>query len=124
MLSKRRTVELGAKHSLTGMQAMMLVLLDKPHPMFSFKKVFNCDASNITGIVDGLEQKSLATRFPDPDDRRIKMIKLTADGAQLRDKMLKQAAGPNGSLLTKLSDDELKTFTELLTKITNGSATL
>lgn len=124
MLSKRRAMELGAENGLTGMQAMMLVLLDDAHPMSSFKHVFNCDASNITGIVDGLEEKDLARRFPSPDDRRIKMVQLSAKGTQLRRKLLEQAAGPQGSLLSKLNSEELKTFTSLLTKITNGAAGL
>jgi hypothetical protein len=57
MLSKQRVIELGSECDLTGMQTMMLFLLDRPRPMNHFKKIFNCDASNVTGLVDGLEQK-------------------------------------------------------------------
>lgn len=123
MLSKRRAMEIGAEHGLTGMQAMLLFLLDEPHPMYNFKKVFNCDASNITGLVDGLEQKKLAARFASPKDRRVKMVKLSGKGERLRVDMLRQAAG-GSSLLAKLSANELQVFSTLLRKITNGSSSL
>ncbi len=63
MLSKHRLFELGALYHLTGMQAVMVFLLDEPRSMSSFAKFFNCDASNVTGLVDGLEQKKLAARY-------------------------------------------------------------
>src|SRR5580658_1613445 len=84
MLSKHRVFELGADHDMTGMQAMMIFLLDEPRPMSDFKKIFNCDASNITGLVDGLEQKKLASRYEIQQDRRLKMVRLEAKGRQIR----------------------------------------
>ncbi len=124
LFSKRHMVELAAKDDLTAMQAMMLFLLDEPRPMSSFKKIFNCDASNITGLVDGLEEKKLAARFSNPSDRRVKMVKLSPKGSRLRHKLLSRLARQDGSILSKLQADELKTFTALLAKITNGSAVL
>ena len=120
MLSKRRVFEFGAEYDLTGMQSMMLVMLDHPRPMYNFKKVFNCDASNITGLVDGLEQKKLASRYEDVDDRRIKMVKLEAEGKRLRTAMLGKLTTHGSPLFSKLSPGQLKTFVGLLEKITAG----
>jgi DNA-binding MarR family transcriptional regulator len=120
MLSKRRVFELGDEYGLTGMQAMMLFLLDKPRPMHSFKQVFNCDASNITGLVDGLEQKKLASRYESKEDRRIKMVKLDAKGKRVRAALVRQSTAANSPLLSKLNPGELKAFIQLLRKITSG----
>jgi DNA-binding MarR family transcriptional regulator len=122
MLSKRRVFELGAKHDLTGMQTMMLVQLDHSRPMNGFKKIFNCDASNVTGLVDGLEQKSLAARYENADDRRIKMVKLTAKGKRLRATLLRQFTTHNGPILSRLTPDERQHFTQLLLKITSNES--
>lgn len=42
-----------------------------------------CDASNVTGIIDRLEDRGLVERQPDPDDRRVKRLVLTVDGEAL-----------------------------------------
>ena len=117
MQAKHRLITLAGEFNITGMQAMMVFLLKTPRPMNSFTKVFNCDASNITGLVDGLELKGLASRFPDKNDRRIKMVKLTEDGEKLRHQFIKLLIEDKESSFFKLSDTELKTFNKLLEKI-------
>ena len=118
MLAKRRVIELGAEHGLTGMQTMMLFMLDKPKPMNSFTKAFNCDASNVTGLVDGLEQKDLAKRFESPHDRRIKMVELCDRGRHVRSALLRGLAQQDNRLHSRLTPDEFQTFVSLLQKIT------
>ncbi len=118
MLSKHRAIELGSEYGLTGMQTFMLLLLEKPRPMYSFKKVFNCDASNVTGLVDGLEQKNLASRFENLEDRRLKMVKLEKRGREIRAAMLKKIAARDGPIFSRLTAKEFETFIALLQKIT------
>jgi DNA-binding MarR family transcriptional regulator len=122
LLSKHRVFELGSKYGLSGMQTMLLCLLDSPRPMNNFRKVFNCDASNITGIVDGLEHKQLVKRFEDANDRRLKMVKLEPKGQRLRGELMKSLTTANSPLLSKLTRIELKTFIQLLEKITKGAS--
>ncbi len=121
MLSKHRVIELGAEYELTGMQTMMLFLLNHSRPMNNFRKIFNCDASNITGLVDGLEQKHLAARYENTNDRRLKMVKLEPKGRRLRRELVDHLTTANSPLLSKLTLQELKTFVQLLEKITKGA---
>ena len=118
MLSKHRLVELGAEHGLTGIQAITLFLLDEPRPMYSFKKIYNCDASNVTGIIDGLEEKGLVTRYEPPEDRRIKVVETTEHGRKLRSDLICSITTNDNPLLARLSPAELKTFVGLLEKVT------
>lgn len=53
-------------------------------PMRELADHFGCDASYVTTIVDGLEQKGFAERRPHPTDRRVKAIALTKAGAQAK----------------------------------------
>lgn len=122
MLSKHQLMEIAAGYGLTAMQGMTLVLLDVPRPMTYFKQLFGCDASNVTGLVDGLEQKQLAVRSEDPQDRRIKMVKLEAAGQRLRTKILKDLTGPNSYIATKLSPTEVDSFVRLIQKISESDA--
>src|SRR3954451_19301844 len=50
--------------------------LDRPRPMSEIADFLGCDNSNVTGIVDGLEEKGLAVRRPSDVDRRVRMIEL------------------------------------------------
>lgn len=124
MMSKHRVIELGAEYGLTGMQTTTIFLLDKPKPMNSFQKVFKCDASNVTGLVDGLEQKQLASRYENPGDRRIKMVQLEPKGKKVRSALLRKLNPHDSPILSKLSADEQQTFLKLVRKMTSGSAQL
>ncbi|MFI1968017.1 MarR family transcriptional regulator [Streptomyces cinnamoneus] len=84
--------EAAAKHSLTGAQARVLALLARePMPMRRIAQKLKCEPSNVTGIVDRLEARSLVERRPDPADRRVKLAAVTDEGratsARLRESL-------------------------------------
>ncbi|WP_258016013.1 MarR family winged helix-turn-helix transcriptional regulator [Streptomyces sp. AJS327] len=70
-----------AGFSLTGAQARVLALLARePTPMRKVAQQLKCEPSNITGIVDRLENRGLVERRPDPADRRVKLAAATEEG--------------------------------------------
>lgn len=71
-----------------------LRLLDKPRTMSEVADFLHCDNSNVTGIVDVLEEKGLATRRPDERDRRVKLIALTAEGRRVRARLMRAVEKP------------------------------
>lgn len=121
MLSKQRLVEIGTKYHLSGMQTITLLLLEEPRPMGNFRHIFNCDASNVTGIIDGLEQKQLVRRFEVNSDRRIKMVKLLARGKHIRATLLDQLTSDDQYVLANLTPSEAVSFIDLVQKITDTS---
>jgi DNA-binding MarR family transcriptional regulator len=66
-------------------QAHLLRLLDEPQPMRKLAGLLRCDPSNITGMVDRLEEHGLVERRADPADRRVKLLALTPEGRGVRD---------------------------------------
>jgi DNA-binding MarR family transcriptional regulator len=109
--------EAAAAYDLTGAQARLLAIVaDGPAPMSQIAGVLKCEPSNITGLVDRLEARGLATREPSPTDRRVKLITATPAGADLSAKVwasLGFAARP----LAALSDAERATLRDLLRRI-------
>lgn len=71
-----------------------LRVLDEPRTMGEVATALNCDNSNVTGIVDTLEEKGLATREPAPRDRRVKLIALTAKGRRVRTRLMRSVETP------------------------------
>ncbi len=119
MTSKQHLAAIAKDYDLTPMQAITLVLTnkDEPKPMNAFQKLYNCDASNITGIIDGLEEKGLVSRGEKEDDRRVKIVLLTRDGASVQSQITTDLIGADDSLLANLSQDELAQFRTLITKL-------
>jgi DNA-binding MarR family transcriptional regulator len=73
-----------AEYGLTPAQVRAVVTLEDPAPMRDLAERLSCDKSNVTGLIDGLEERGLVARQPDPRDRRIKQLVLTETGRRLR----------------------------------------
>ncbi len=119
LLSKRNIAEVGEKYNISPIQAITLVLLNESRPMNNFTKIFHCDASNTTGIIDGLERKQLVSRYESLTDRRVKMIKLQPQGAKIRQAIITRLTGDDSFIIKRLSSEEVVTFINLLQKITS-----
>jgi len=75
---------------LPGPCAKALRLIDGSITMKDLSARIHCDASFVTAIADMLEERDLARRAVDPDDRRIKRLVLTDKGARVREKLVHQ----------------------------------
>jgi DNA-binding MarR family transcriptional regulator len=119
MNSKHYVMEIGADLDLTSVQAVTLLLIDQayPRPMKSFCTLFHCDASNVTGIMDGLEKKQLVSRQSDPNDRRIKVIHLEPAGKKVQLQIIERLAENDGFLFDQLSEAEAKQFVHIVEKL-------
>ena len=98
-------------------QAMMLRMLSEPRTMSELAVAMQCDNSNITGIVDRLEERGLVERQPAEGDRRVKRIAITRAGSRLRDELHRRLAVPPEPL-TRLSAADLRTLRGILAKVT------
>lgn len=89
---------------------------EKPVPMSGLAAALGCHASNVTGLVDRLEEQGLVTRKPSAEDRRVKNILLTDEGTEARKVLGSKLFAPPPEL-ARLSDDELAQLEGLLRKI-------
>ena len=123
-LSKQHMFKIAGEYGLSPTQAFILALIDdhEPRTMNSFCGLLGCDASNITGIVDGLERKQLLKRGEHPTDRRIKTLHLKPQGREIREAIFRQLSDRDQSyILSKLTKEEVAQFTQLIQKITSSS---
>jgi DNA-binding MarR family transcriptional regulator len=104
--------------SLTTPQATLLRLMnpDRPVPMSALATALACHASNVTGLVDRLEEQGLVTRRPSEEDRRVKNICLTPKGIEVRDLLCSDLYAPPPEL-ARLEDPELTQLEALLRRI-------
>jgi DNA-binding MarR family transcriptional regulator len=98
---------------LAPMQAHALRLLERPVNMGDLAELLQCDASNVTGIVDRLEQRGLVERVAEPGDRRVKRLQLTAAGEDARRRFVARMHVPPPTVAA-LSATEAATLRDLL----------
>lgn len=105
----RQTVrEVGEEEGLSIPQLDVLRRLRRgPSPMRRLAVQMNCEASNLTGLVDRLEARGLVERLPYPEDRRVKCVALTRKGEELGREMWLAVAGR--CELNRLSDSRKET---------------
>ncbi|MEU4832641.1 MarR family transcriptional regulator [Streptosporangium sp. NPDC023615] len=96
-----------AELDLPPAQALALANLRRPVPMRELADELSCEASNVTGIVDGLERRGLVVRRPDPSDRRVKRLVLTEEGTRRRDVLCSRGHAQATSLFALPGDDRL-----------------
>jgi DNA-binding MarR family transcriptional regulator len=102
-------------------QAIVMRLLSEPRTMSELAGAMHCDNSNITGIVDRLEEHGLVERRPTDHDRRVKLIAITRAGGRLRDELNRRLAEPPEPL-TRLSASDLRTLRRILAQVTGDKA--
>jgi DNA-binding MarR family transcriptional regulator len=84
--------------------------------------MLGCHASNVTGLVDRLEARGVVLRRPSTDDRRVKVLDLTPEGARLRAQVLRRmttAARP----LSRLTLRQQRTLVKILEVLVDESST-
>jgi MarR family transcriptional regulator, organic hydroperoxide resistance regulator len=87
--SRRRFLAIASEFELSPPQVRALGVLDpaRPLPMSELADALHCDNSNVTGIVDRLEDRGLVERRSATHDRRVKMLVVTKKGAEVREQL-------------------------------------
>jgi DNA-binding MarR family transcriptional regulator len=107
-----------AELELSPAQCHVLQLIEpgRPLPMGRLAQTLACDASNVTGLVDRLESRGLVRRHASTEDRRVKVLDLTAKGLRLRAQLIERMTTPPASL-RQLSDQERQMLVRILTRM-------
>ena len=89
---------------------------DDPRPMRALAETFACDASNVTWMVDQLEERGLVERRTFTSDRRVKTVALTALGEKTKAELLRRFYAPPDDLVA-LPRPELVALRDALTRL-------
>lgn len=114
---KPRFAVIAAEFGLSPQQLHLLRMLSDRDslPMGQLAELLFCDASNVTVLVDRLEERDVIMRRPDPGDRRVKRIELTTEGEKLLERVLKRLfVAPPG--VEELPESDQRKLRDLLVK--------
>ncbi|XEC95640.1 MarR family winged helix-turn-helix transcriptional regulator [Paenibacillus tarimensis] len=106
------------ERGLTGSQyAVLQAIPQEGVPLSALARHVWKDPSNITGIVDRLERSGWIVRTPAPKDRRVILVKLTAEGQALMDEIGRVQPLHVHQRLDGLTDREKMQLNALLDKL-------
>jgi DNA-binding MarR family transcriptional regulator len=113
---KQHVADLADAFDLTLSQLDALKNLGQSQSQRELARCLHFDASNVTDIVDRLEERGLVVRTVDPHDRRVRRLVLTPEGEEVRRKLFEQALA-TAPPVTALSPAEQRELCALLAKI-------
>ncbi|MFN8639396.1 MAG: MarR family transcriptional regulator [Dehalococcoidia bacterium] len=99
-----------------ALRALMLIEPGEGIAMGELAERWGCDPSYITTLADDLEESGLAHRVPKPNDRRSRMLVLTSDGVDARERVRETFTAPPAAL-AKLSANEQRDLRRILAKL-------
>lgn len=107
--------------NLTHSQSHFLMeLRHRPEKSAALKEMesrFKAAQSTIAGLAVRLEKKGLIESYQDPEDRRVKRVRLTADGEACCETSLQEIIASEEQLLTDLTDCERTLLLNLLERM-------
>src|SRR5918912_913731 len=106
--AKGRLHAVASELELSPPQVRALGVLDpeRPVPMSELAQALHCDNSNVTGIVDRLEDRGLVERRSASHDRRVKMLVVTERGTRLRERLAERLGEPPAALASLSPEDQ------------------
>ena len=102
-----------------GVKTLYLLEPGVEVPMSRVAEQCGCDASNITGIVDRMEARGLIERRDSPSDRRVKLIALTDDGAEVQTRVLDRLYEPPEAI-EALSVEDQRALRDIMRRATQA----
>ena len=121
--NKQRLFGLAQEFELAPQQMIALRILGGgPRKMSDLADALFCDSSNVTGIVDRLEERGLVRRKSDKKDRRVKLLILTAEGERVRTEITKRMAQPPPPI-SSLSEKDQRALRDILRRAVESLST-
>jgi DNA-binding MarR family transcriptional regulator len=107
------------EHGLSMWGYSVLITLDQSpvRTLAALAEAIGADKSRIIPVLDELEAHGLIRRHPDPEDRRVRLLEITAEGRAAKDAT--QAAIQRGEekWLQKLPADDRRTLLRVLVRL-------
>ena len=94
--------------SVAQLRVLLVLQSQGPSRMSSIASVIGIALPTATGVVDNLVKKGLAIREYDPQDRRLVICKLSAQGQDLINKLWMSGRFQMENLLEGLSEEQLE----------------
>ena len=122
-LLRKRAREFFSRHRITDVQFNVLALIydragwDGGLTQVELSRLLLVNRSNITSLIDRMEQGGLVIRAPDPADRRSKVVSLTARGRKRLLAIEGLYTEEVKMIMKSLTEEEMRELNAMLEKV-------
>jgi DNA-binding MarR family transcriptional regulator len=111
------------RHGLTMWGYIVLLALNEApvRTQAALAESIGADKTRIISVLDGLQEAGLITRAPDPADRRVHLLSLTAEGRRTRAAAQADIQLQEEHLLAPLTPDDRHGFLRALQQLSSTS---
>jgi DNA-binding MarR family transcriptional regulator len=111
-----------AAHDLTMWGYVVLSALDRSsiRTQAALAEAIGADKTRIIRTLDDLQDRGFIERHPDPDDRRVRLLAITAAGRAVKDAAQAEIQRGEEHRLQALSAEERRVFLRALLQLTHG----
>jgi DNA-binding MarR family transcriptional regulator len=115
--------DVGRTYKLSQQQVELIcaVIVRGRVGMTDLGKILHLEKSNLSNLVDRAEQRGLAMRSRDPDDRRITWVELTEEGTSLAMRTHAEVTARLGKLVNQLPIKDQRHLTGVVEQLTAAS---
>lgn len=110
-----------APYELSNAQYKIMMMLyrnpDETVRQADIEEKFSLTNPTVTGIIQNLEKKGLVQRVQNPNDKRSKLLCLTAKAYELRDELDQLGEALESQVTEQLTEKECEQLCELLKKM-------
>lgn len=105
-----------------GYQVLVAIATEEPVSQLALAQRLGIDKTQMTYVIDALEQGGFVERRPDPRDRRVRQIRPSEAGLVLLERARSALRATEGFLMRDLAPDEQTTLRHLLARVALGAA--
>ncbi len=111
-----------AAHDLTMWGYVVLSALDRSsmRTQAALAEAIGADKTRIIRTLDDLQERGFIERHPDPDDRRVRLLAITAAGRAVKNAAQAEIQRGEEHRLAELSVEERRVFLRVLLQLTHG----
>ncbi|MBF6473610.1 MULTISPECIES: MarR family winged helix-turn-helix transcriptional regulator [Nocardia] len=106
--------------SMWGYSVLLGLGAEPVYTQAALAKAIGADKTRIIGVLDELQRRGLITREPDPTDRRVNLVSITAAGRALRDRAQRDIQAGEDRLLERLPEPDRRTFLRALRTLSDA----
>lgn len=111
-----------ARHGVTMWGYAVLSTLDRGafRTQAALAEAINADKTRIIRTLDELQDDGYIERYPDPDDRRVRLLAITDKGRRVKDAVQAEIQRGEQRWLGELTPEERTVFLRALRRLTPG----